>query len=552
MTEAPKSQKSQASSVMTFSVDIGDASIDSNIIRHKENRILYFNDQITELSRVHAIAESEFNISRHLNQFQQQMIQKRYSEIDFRKQNLELLQKQFDDASQQYDNAVAKKKTLITQITRIHQTLKQTFERIERHVKKFENDKVSDDDDDDDNTSVDTTESENAIGSEKYDIMQKIKALRRKIVKAKFEQTKSDVSNLMLKVQKCELNSKITDLNNVLDSLKKRFQDCDKQIEEENKKQSEEIYDLKYEKEAAAQAEQLADEAERSLNRSLLDNFSIETQQEYAIFKALVKQNKERKAQIKLRRLKLERATKRRDIRIKHGLIKSGPATPSPQKLKNNTMMLKMIDKRNRSVSPVRQSDKASTTSRRSRRSRIERRQIKIDIENGNIDDLEEANREEREQSEALYRQKVKKINDLNDRIADIANLKVQVAEAKTRNQEEKDMLTDLQLEMERKTKEKEDILQKCQDMTHDMSSIEKSDALQMRKMHLEEEQRRLVVRKQSIDELRKKVEFTDERLNKRDESIQAIDEKIAKIGEQIESSIQNVQNEVEYMLYGL
>lgn len=552
MAEAPKSQKSQASSVMTFSVDIGDASIDSNIIRHKENRILYYNDQITELSRVHNIAESEFNISRHLNQYRQQMIEKRYSELDFRKQNLSLLQNQFDEASQQYDNAVAKKKTLLTQISRIHSTLKQTFERIERHVKKFENDKLSSDDDDDDGNSAATAESDNAIGSEKYDIMQKIKALKRRIVKAKFEHTKSDVSNLMLRVQKCELNSKISDLNNTLDSLKQRFQDCDKQIEEENKKQSEEIYNLKYEKEAATQAEQLADDAERSLNRSLLDNFSIETQQEYAYFKALVKQNKERKAQMKLRRAKLERATKRHNIRLKHGLIKSGPATPSPQKMKNNSMMLKIIDKRNRSVSPVRQSDKASTTSRRSRRSRIERRQIRIDIENGNIDDLEESNREQRENSEASYRQKIKKINDLNDRLADIANLKVQVAEARTRNQEEKDSLTDLQLELERMKKEKETILKKCQDMTHDMSSIEKADALQARKMQIEEDQRRLDSRKKSIDESKRKVDFSGEKMQTRADSIQAIDDKIKEIGEQIESSVQNVQNEVEYMLYGL
>ena len=551
MADAPKSHKSQASSVMTFSVDIGDVSIDSNVIRHKENRILYFNDQITELSRVHSITESEFNISLHLNQFRQQMIDKRYSELDFRKQNLSLLQKQFDEASQQYDNAVAKKKTLLTQISRIHSTLKQTFERIERHVKKFENDKYTSDDDDDGNSAA-TAESDNAIGSEKYDLMQKIKFLKRRIVTAKFEQTKSDVSSLMLKVQKCELNSKINDLNYTLDTLKKRFTDCDKLIEEGNKKQAEDVDDLKYEKEAALQAEHLADDAERSLNRSLLDNFSIETQQEYAIFKALVKQNKERKAQMKLRRAKLERSTKRHNIRLKHGLIKSGPATPSPQKMKNNTMMLKMMDKRNKSVPPVRQSDKASTTSRRSRRSRIERRQIRIDIENGNIDDLEETNREEREKSENLYRQKIKKITDLNDRLADIAQLKVQVAEARTRNQEEKDSLTDLQLELERRKKEKETILQKCQDMTHDMSSMEKSDALQTRKMQLEEYQRRLDARKQSIDELRRKIEIIEGNWKKRDDSIQAIDEKIEKIGEQIENSVQSVQSEVEFMLYGL
>lgn len=552
MADAPKSHKSQASSVMTFSVDIGDASIDSNIIRHKENRILYFNDQITELSRVHSIAESEFNITRHVNQYRQQLIDKRYSELDFRNQNLELLKKQFDEASQQYDNAVAKKKTLLTQISRIHSTLKQTFERIERHVKKFDNDKVSSEDDDDDGNSTATAESDNAVGSEKYDLMQKIKKLKRRIVKARFEQTKDDVSNLMLRVQKCELNSKISDLNFTLDTLKQRFQDCDKQIEEGNKRQLEEIDDLKYEKEAAAQAEQLADEAERSLNRSLLDNFSIETQQEYAIFKALVKQNKERKAQMKLRRAKLERSTKRHNIRLKHGLIKSGPATPSPQKQKNNTMKLQLMDKRNKSVPPIRQSDKASTTSRRSRRSRIERRQIRIDIENGNIDDLEESNREQRENSENSYRQKIKKINDLNDRLADIARLKVQVAEARTRNQEEKDSLTDLQLELERRRKEKETILQKCQEMTHDMSSIEKADALQARKMQIEEDQRRLDSRKQIIDELRRKIEFSEEKRQKRDDSIQAIDEKIEKIGAQIESSVQNVQNEVEYMLYGL
>ncbi|OHT04939.1 hypothetical protein TRFO_27441 [Tritrichomonas foetus] len=542
---SPDNVSMQASSI-AFSIDLGDTQIDPNVVRQRENRIVYFSDQITEQQRYYDIAASELAIQQKINQNKNNDLKTRKNDLDFRKKNIELLQQQLKEADTEHESILAKKKTLMSQINRIHQTIKTTFERIDRHVKRHSTEIYSDSDSyEEEDQNMDELE---AKATEKYNLMQKIKQLKRKVVKARAEQTKSDVSKIMLKVQKCELNNTIIELNAKLESLKQKFNECDQRIQVANDKKSVYINPLTYDQEMTTQAEQLADEAERSLNRSRLEFSSVEAQMEYLNFKALRTNNKQRAAQIKVRRAKLERSIKRRDIRLKHGKFN----TPSPTKMNTSFMA---ADRRNRSASPVRygQSDKMSTCSRRSRaRSRIERRQIRIEIEANTLDELEITNEQYRQQKEDEYREKIAKINELNREIADHAILKDMVCEGISRNEEAKWLEEKLRHEIEEIKENRETSFKKCQDIMHDRTNIKKNEELIQRKRKIERRQTQINAKRTRVEEMRKRVDYLEERHQKQAEKVQEIDQKIANIGKQIEKNVAMIKNEIDHMLSGV
>ena len=535
---------SMATSSMAFSVDIGDTSIDPALVRQRENRIIYFSDQITEQQRYYDMSVSELEIQQQMNQKQHQSLILRQQMLDEKKKQLEELTKQLKEAEAAHDGVVAKKKTLLSQINRIHQTIKTTFDRIDRHVKRhstvLESDSEYEDEEDDGEAA--------AKANEKFKLMQNIKILKRKIVAKKVEFTKEAVSKLMLKVQKCELNNSISSLNETLDSLKHRFTECDKRIEVANQASAAPITPLTVDQDLTNQAEQFADEAERSFNRSRLEFASMETQLEYMQFKALKKQNKTRSANIKMRRAKLEKSKKRREIRLKHAANKAF-ATPSPQKPPPSFLA---SDRRNRSVSPVRNGQGVPRLRARSRISRIERRQIKIEIENNNLDDLEETNREYRERKELEYRQKIAKINELNNLIAERAILKNQVCESLSRNAMEKCEAEELSNKIEKIKNDKEENYNKCQQLMRELKSFDKNEALKDRQIQLDRKLAHIGTKRSRVEDIKRSVDKIEERFNKQLERVQSYDQRIEETGQKIEQDVREVKQQVETMLNGV
>lgn len=538
----PSTRSVSASSFMTFSVDLGDGSIDPSVVRRKEKKILLFNDKITEISRYNSIGQAELLIQQHLNEFQARLLESRSSEVQYRKENLELLSKQYDEAVTERDNVIAKKKNLITQINRIQQSIKQTFERLERHIKKF-------DDDIDDDLSDESPEI-----AEKLAIIQNIRKIRKNNIKLQYEKGKSDLSKTLLSVQQCEVITKIHTLNDTSDFLRQKFVDFDKRAEIAQSKMTtlDDDSQLKLFQNAATEAEQLVDETERSLNRSILETMSLEAQQDYLSYKSLVKTNKERKARLKLRRAKLDRATKRREIRIKHGLIKSNPSTPVSGK--QNRLRLIEKNKRNRSVPVNKQSvsfDRTSASSKRSRRSRSERRQIRIDVENDKLDHLEVENEDSRLRSEELYKNKINRINELNQIISESSILKDQYNEALMRNELERKTIIDLRNQIAQRKEQIETLFKECQTISRDRTNLELNDKMHHRKLEQEKKQREIEDKRKKLDEFRKKVDYLEQQWQTKFEEVESMDEKIKKIGNQIEQNIQDIVGEVNHMMYG-
>ena len=79
---------SMATSSMAFSVDIGDTSIDPALVRQRENRIIYFSDQITEQQRYYDMSVSELEIQQQMNQKQHQSLILRQQMLDEKKKGI--------------------------------------------------------------------------------------------------------------------------------------------------------------------------------------------------------------------------------------------------------------------------------------------------------------------------------------------------------------------------------------------------------------------------------------------------------------------------------
>ena len=547
---SPRSSRPVSEFGLDVSFDINDLSEqDPAWVQSREDRLVNLSDAITRLARDNDAARFDLQLQNKSNKYLRQLLDERSAKT--RKQEESVRDLRIALRKSEADKAVAegKRKAMLKEIAGLQKSLKMMFGRIQHYLPKEKVDLDADVEADvsDSDASSDSELEVSPDQAEKYELVREITKMGKSIHVLRLKIARAKLTTVMNQAERANIKVRQDSLQEMLNYYQDRLNEADARTKVASDVVSTAINPCDFEEKVVNQLEEEADEMELELNRSRTEFLGYEAAIEYHQMRSLIAANKQRRKELQLRKKKVDKSMRRRERRIARGESPISPKKGSPDKGElycGSPLTTSSRDSRLVHTGSV--GDGMSTRSGRSRRSKIERRQAKIDMDSLNLDELEEKNRQERQESEAKWRAKMERVDQLSQQLNEAQRLKVQV-EA-THHRVEMEKLKDAMLE-DRLTILKEQqnkIYERCKQISNDMTLVALNQKVDRKTATTERVHAELERRKSHLSDLKKKLNTFEISVNTLEQHNETADEMIKELNKQLDTVVTDIEKETE------